>query len=135
MISTKGRYAIRFLIDLSEQPAGKLVTLDEIAGRQHISKKYLEIIVKLLVKGKLVKGVSGKGGGYCLLRKPEEYTVLEVLNLTEGSMAVVACLDEDAEKCPHEGECRTLPMWKNFNTLVEDFFSGITIADLKDGKL
>lgn len=133
MISTKGRYAIRFMIDLAEQPEGASVSLEDTALRQGISKKYLESVVRLLVKKKLVKGTSGKGGGYRLLRHPQEYTVLEILNATEGTLATVACLEEHAEKCPREDICKTLPMWKKYNTLVHDFFNGITIADLIDG--
>lgn len=134
MISTKGRYAIRFLIDLAEQPEGIPVPLEDISARQGISKKYLEIVVKLLVSGKLVKGTSGKGGGYRLLRRPEEYTVGEILELTEGSLATVACLKADAESCPREDVCKTLPMWKKFDTIVHDYFFHITIADLVAGK-
>lgn len=135
MISTKGRYAIRFMIDLAEQPVGTPVPLDEIAERQGISKKYLEIVVKLLVKGKLVKGVSGKGGGYRLVRAPEEYTVDEILEAAEERLATVACLSKGAEPCPREAGCKTLPMWKKFDDMVHSYFSGITIEDLKDGKI
>lgn len=135
MISTKGRYAIRFMMDLAEQSQDRTVPLEETAARQDISKKYLEMIVKILVKGKLVKGVSGKGGGYRLTRKPEEYTVGEILELTEGTLAVVACLNEEAEQCPRESICKTLPMWRKFDHLVRDYFFHITIADLVNGKV
>lgn len=135
MISTKGRYAIRFMIDLAEQPIGRPVPLIEIAARQEISKKYLELIVKILVSGKLVKGTSGKGGGYCLVRMPEEYTVGEILQLTEGTLATVACLNADAQKCPREAVCKTLPMWKKFDDIVHDYFFNITIADLIKGDI
>ena len=135
MISTKGRYAIRFMIDLAEQPEGSTVPLDKSATRQEISKKYLEIVVKLLVGAGLVKGTSGKGGGYHLLRKPEEYTVGEILEAAEGTLAPVACLTCDAEACPREAECKTLPMWKKFDTVVHDFFDHITIADLVSGNI
>ena len=130
MISTKGRYAVRFMLDLAQQPEGTPVPLDAIAERQGISKKYLEIIVKILVGAKLVKGASGKGGGYKLLRKPEEYTIIEILELTEGTMAPVACLSKDAEACPRECACKTLPMWRKFDKLVYDYFSGITLLDV-----
>ena len=133
MISTKGRYAIRFMIDLAEQSTAMPVPLDEIAARQDISKKYLEIIVKILVKGKLVKGTSGKGGGYLLMRRPEEYTIGEILELTEGTLSTVACLNADAEQCPRESSCKTLPMWKKFDNIVHDYFFNITIADLVNG--
>ena len=135
MISTRGRYAIRFMLDLAEQPEDKPVPLDDIAKRQEISKKYLEIIVKFLVKGGFIKGSSGKGGGYRLLRKPEEYTILDILELTEGSLAPVACLECDAESCPREANCKTLPMWRRLNTMLQDYFSGITLADILNGNL
>lgn len=121
------------MIDLAEHPQDKFIPLDDTADRQVISKKYLEIVVKDLVKGKLVKGVSGKGGGYCLTRKPEEYTVDEILMLTEGTLAPVACLTEDAEECPMECSCKTMPMWRQFGALVQDYFHGITVADLVNG--
>lgn len=130
MISTKGRYAIRLMLDIAENGIDKPVTLDAIATRQDISKKYLESIVKILVKGKLVKGTSGKGGGYFLTRKPEEYKILEILKLAEGSLATVACLEEGAEKCPREATCKTLSMWKGYDNLVNDYFNKITIKDL-----
>ena len=134
MISTKGRYAIRFMIDLAEQSTDMPVPLDETAARQDISKKYLELIVKILVKGKLVKGTSGKGGGYRLIRRPDEYTIGEILELTEGTLSTVACLDADAEQCPRKSFCKTLPMWKKFDNIVHDYFFNITIADLVNGK-
>lgn len=130
MISTKGRYAIRLLIDIAEQNSPSPVTLDAIADRQQISKKYLESIVKMLVKDKLVKGASGKGGGYLLTRKPEEYTIYEILRVTEGSMATVACLEEGAPECPLKSSCKTVNMWSGFNELTKDYFSKITIKDL-----
>lgn len=130
MISTKGRYAIRLMLDLAEQEPNTPVPLDAIAVRQDISKKYLESIVKTLVAGKLLKGTSGKGGGYILTREPEKYTIFEILNLTEGSMATVACLDNDAEKCPHEDQCKTISMWRGFDRLTQDYFSKITVKDL-----
>ncbi len=135
MISTKGRYAIRFMLDLAEQDTDRPVPLDETASRQGISKKYLEIVVKLLVKGKLVKGASGKGGGYRLLRRPEEYTIGEILEQAEGPLTAVACLSPEAEPCPREAFCKTLPMWKKFDGLVHDFFYHITLADLLAGRL
>lgn len=130
MISTKGRYAIRLMIDLAEQNATGPVTLDAIATRQDISKKYLESIVKLLVTGKLVKGTSGKGGGYFLTRNPKDYTIIEILNMTEGSLSSVACLDEGADDCPHKEKCKTLNMWKGYNDLTQDYFSKIKLIDL-----
>ncbi len=133
MISTKGRYAVRFMIDLAEQPEGIPVPLHDVSVRQGISKKYLEIIVKTLVAAKLVKGASGKGGGYMLLRKPSEYTVGEVLEATEETLASVACLRCDAVACPRENFCKTLPMWKKFDSMIHGYFYGITIEDLVKG--
>jgi len=116
------------MIDLAEQ--GERVPLKEIAERQEISKKYLEIIVKDLVAGGLVEGISGKGGGYRLSRKPEEYTILEILELMEGTLSPVACLSKGAEPCPRRSICKTLPMWKEFDVLVHDFFYGKRLSDL-----
>lgn len=135
MISTKGRYAVRFMIDLAEQPEGVPVPLEDAARRQNISKKYLETIVSFLVKAKLVKGSSGKGGGYRLIRKPAEYTVGEILKITEGTLATVACLEEEAEVCPRKDFCKTLPMWKKYDAMVHDFFYHITIEDLVNGNI
>ena len=130
MISTKGRYAIRLMIDLAEQNTDKPTTLDAIATRQDISKKYLESIVKSLVAARLVKGTSGKGGGYFLTRRPEEYPVYEILRITEGSLSTVACLEDGAEKCPREEKCKTISMWRNYDRMGKDYFSNISIRDL-----
>ena len=129
MFSTKGRYALRVMIDLAQHEGEGNIPLKSIADRQEISKKYLEIIVKELVKGGLVNGVSGKGGGYSLSRKPEDYTVGEILELMEGTLAPVACL-EDAGKCPRAEECLTLPMWKEYYQLSRDFFFSKKLSDL-----
>ena len=130
MISTKGRYAIRLMIDLASQKSDAPVPLLAIAERQDISKKYLESIAKLLVTGKLVKATSGKGGGYALTRTPDEYTIWEILKLTEESMASVACLMDGAAECPRENSCQTVSMWRGYDQMVKDYFSKITIADL-----
>jgi Rrf2 family protein len=135
MISTKGRYAIRFMIDLAEQQDGSPVPLEDVASRQNISKKYLETVVNYLVKAKLVKGASGKGGGYRLLRRPADYTVGEILMITEGSLATVACLNKDSDICPRGTFCKTLPMWKKYDSMVHDFFYNITIEDLVNGNI
>ncbi len=130
MISTKGRYALRVMADLAKQNKEGYVPLKEIAKRQDISEKYLEIIVRVLVKEKLLEGMSGKGGGYKLTRSPADYTLGEILELTEGTLAVVACLDSGFQTCTRETTCRTLPMWKQFNKMVHEFFFGITLEDL-----
>ena len=137
MISTKGRYALRVLIDLAEHSDGNYVPLKDIAERQEISKKYLEIIVKDMVSGNLLKGASGKGGGYKLLRKPEEYSVGEILELMEGSMNSVACLSDKGFACPRKDSCQTLPLWEEYDNMVHDFFYGKKLSDLchqKTGK-
>ena len=130
MISTKGRYALRVMIDLAEHEGEEYQPLKDIAARQEISKKYLEIIVKDLVDGKLVKGASGKGGGYVLLRKPEEYSVGEIVELMEGTLAPVACLQKDAEECPRYASCVTLPLWQELDQLVHDFLYRKKLSEL-----
>ena len=135
MISTKGRYALRVMIDLAEHQNDNYIPLKDIASRQDISEKYLESILKVLVAEKLLRGLRGKGGGYQLTRSPEEYTVGEILELTEGTLATVACLKSNADSCRRKGDCRTLGMWKKFDTLVHDFFYDITLEDILKGNL
>ncbi len=130
LVSTRGRYALRVIIDLAEHDSGSYIPMKEIAMRQGISLKYLEQIMPVLMKNKVIDGASGKGGGYKLNRPPEDYKVWDILTLTEGSLAPVACLDCDAEKCERESECRTLPMWKKYQEITEDFFNNISVADL-----
>ena len=130
LISTKGRYALRVMIDLAEHPAEGFIPLKVIAQRQEISEKYLESIIKLLVRGKLLNGLRGKGGGYKLTKSPERYTVGDILRLTEDSLAPVACLEQGAASCPRMAECRTLPMWKGLDKVISDYLDNITIADL-----
>ena len=132
MISTRGRYALRVMVALAERGTEGYVPLNEIAEDQEISVKYLEIILKVLVKNGLLKGHRGKGGGYRLTRAPREYTVGEILELTEGSMSTVACLLPGAQECPREGRCRTLPMWRRFDAMVHDFFFNMTLEDLME---
>ena len=130
LISTKGRYALRVMIDLAEHQADGFIPLKVIAQRQDISEKYLENIIKLLVKAKLLTGVRGKGGGYQLTKAPEQYTVWSILRITEDSMKPVACLDPGSEACPRAAECRTLPMWRGLDQLITEYFENITLADL-----
>lgn len=130
MISTRGRYAIRVMIDLAEHDDGDYIPLKDIAARQDVSKKYLEIIVKDMVNGGLLHGVSGKGGGYKLCRKPEEYSVGEILELMEGSLSSVACLNTETNECPRKDKCHTLPMWTEYDKMVHDFFYGKKLSDL-----
>ena len=130
MISTRGRYALRVMIDLAEHGGGDFVPMKEVAARQEISLKYIERIMPLLTKENLVEGLHGKGGGYRLCRPPEDYSVGEILRITEGGLAPVACLERGAKPCPRAAECRTLPMWKKYYAMTNEFFDGISIADL-----
>ena len=130
MVSTKGRYALRLMIDLARQEPGTPVPLEQIAQRQEISKKYLELILKSLVQEGLIKGQRGKGGGYQLTRAPEQYTVGDILRLTEESLSPVACLATGADACPKANECRTLPLWEGLNRVINDYLDNITVADL-----
>ncbi|MBO4364691.1 MAG: Rrf2 family transcriptional regulator [Eggerthellaceae bacterium] len=135
MISTKGRYALRVLIDLAEQGADTPVPLKDIAKRQGISDKYLQHIAKMLVDCGLLVGTSGRGGGYLLAREPQECTVAEVLEATEGTLAPVACVACGAQECDRALSCKTLPMWKQFDSMSHEFFRSISIADLANGKV
>ena len=130
MISTKGRYGLRVMIDLAKNDNGSYIPLKDIADRQEISKKYLEIIVKKMVEGGLVKGSSGKGGGYKLVKKPEKYTVGEILTLMEGTISSVACPADKDYDCPRKKKCETLPMWKEFDKIVHDYFYKKKLSDL-----
>ena len=136
LISTKGRYALRVMIDLAEHQAEGFIPLKVIAERQEISEKYLESIIKLLVKARLLNGVRGKGGGYQLTKAPEQYTVGSILRLTEDSLAPVSCLESGANACPRAAECRTLPLWQGLNKVISDYLDNITVADLmqRDGQ-
>lgn len=130
MISTRGRYALRAMIDIAEHNTGEYIPLKEIAERQDTSEKYLESILPALTKADYLEGLRGKGGGYKLSRSPESYTVGSILKLTEVSLAPVACLDCTPNKCSRMHECRTLPMWQKLQTMIDEFFEGVTIADL-----
>lgn len=130
IISTKGRYALRVLIDLAENSKDTYLSMKVIAERQGLSLKYLEHILPILRQNNIIEGVQGKSGGYRLTRKPEEYTVGEILRLTEGSLAPVACLECGAKPCERAAQCRTITMWKNLQNIIEEYFDGITLKDL-----
>ena len=130
MISTRGRYALRVMIDLAEHSNGGYIPMKDVAARQEISLKYLERILPVLAKNGLVEGIQGKGGGYRLTREPAAYPVGEILRLTEGDLAPVACLENGSTPCGRSIECRTFEMWNRLNQLINDFFDGITLADL-----
>lgn len=131
-ISTRGRYAIRVLLDLSEHAAGEYIPLSDIAKRQEISEKYLEAIVSMLVKNGFLIALRGKGGGYKLTKRPEEYSIGSILKITEGSFAPVACLEQKPNQCGRAAHCKTLKMWEGLQQLIEDYFANITIRDLLD---
>ncbi len=130
LVSTKGRYALRVMLELAQFGSNGYLPLTEIAERQDISVKYLESIISVLSKAGLVDGVRGKGGGYRLNRKPEEYSVGEILRLTEGSLAPVACLDCKPNKCERSESCKTLPMWEKLDEIICDYLNSVTLADL-----
>lgn len=130
MISTKGRYALRFLIDVAEHQCDGFVPLRDVAVRQEISEKYLEIVVKELVKGGLLTTLRGKGGGYRLNRAPEEYNIKSVLELMEGPLVSVACLEPGQNVCPRSDNCRTLPLWQGLDQVISDYLAQFTLADL-----
>ena len=130
MISTKGRYALRVMIDLAEHSSDEYIPLKEIAARQGISLKYLEGIMTILSKNNYINAVHGKGGGYCLNRKPEEYMVGAILRLMEGGLAPVSCLEFGSAACDKAAECRTLPMWRKLDGIINDYLDSVSIADL-----
>ena len=132
MVSTRGRYALRAMIDLAEHSGEEAyVPMKQVAERQNISLKYLEKILPVLAKNNFIEGVQGKGGGYRLTKDPAEYTVGSILRLTEGNMAPVACLDccHEAE-CSNTADCRTRPMWDKLYTIINEYLDSVTIADL-----
>ena len=129
-VSTKGRYALRLMVDLALNNNGENISLKEISARQGISVKYLEQIISVLNKAKYVKSIRGAQGGYILTKRPEEYTVGMILRLTEGSLAPVSCLAQGAAPCRRMSSCRTYDMWKGLDDLIEDYFGKITLADL-----
>ena len=134
IISTRGRYALRVMLDLAENGNGEYIAMKKIAERQELSLKYLERIMPVLTQNEIIEGVQGKGGGYRLTRKPEEYKVGEILRLTEGDLAPVSCLECGAEPCERRGDCRTLPMWTKLHDMIGDYLDSVTLADLLDGK-
>lgn len=129
-ISTKGRYALRLMLDLAMNEDGNVVRIKDIAARQGISDKYLEQIISILNKAGYVRSMRGPQGGYCLKKSPQEYTVGMILRLTEGSLAPVPCVEEDALECEREECCATVEVWKKLNLAVNDVVENITLADL-----
>ncbi|MBU5453792.1 Rrf2 family transcriptional regulator [Pseudoflavonifractor sp. MSJ-30] len=132
MISTRGRYALRMMLDLAENQGDGYVSLKDIAARQDISKKYLEQIIPVLNRAGLLQTTRGVQGGYRLTRRPEEYTVLDILSATETGLAAVACLEQDANPCARCCDCLTLPVWQGLDKVVKDYLDGITLQDVLD---
>ena len=130
LVSTKGRYALRVMLELAQRPADSYTPLPVIAERQSVSEKYLESIVVLLSRAGLVEGVRGKGGGYRLTRSIDQYSVGEILRLTEGSLAPVACLECGAKTCPRAASCPTLPVWSELDKRISGYLDSVTLADL-----
>ncbi len=130
IVSTKGRYALRVMVCLAQTDRQEYIPLKEIAEHEQISQKYLESIMTVLSKAGFVDAVHGKGGGYRLNRVPEAYTVGSILKLTEGSLATVSCTTQGPSACARSSCCRTLPMWKKLDRVIDDFFENITLADL-----
>ena len=130
IVSTRGRYALRVLIDLAEHSEDARIPLKDVAERQQISQKYIESIMTLLSKNGFVDGAHGKGGGYKLNRAPEDYKVGDILRLTEGTLAPVACLERGAEPCPKKDVCRTIPMWTKLDELIENYLDSVSVRDL-----
>lgn len=130
MISTRGRYALRVMADIAEHTDKKYVPMKEVAQRQGISLKYLERILPVLTQNGFLEGLQGKGGGYRLVKPPEECRIGDILRLTEGDLAPVACLEKGAKPCGRSGECHTYPMWVEFYEIVNNYFDGKTLADI-----
>ena len=130
IVSTRGRYALRVLVEMAEHSSDERIPLKEISEKQGISQKYMESIMTLLSKNGFVDAIHGKGGGYKLNRKPEEYRIGDILRLTEGTLAPVACLEKNAEQCPKQNVCRTVGMWQKLDELIETYLDSVTIADL-----
>lgn len=134
VVSTKGRYALRIMLDLADHAGEGYISLKEISQRQNISLKYMERLLPPLKKNGMVAGMQGKGGGYKLTQEPEMYRVGDILRLMEGHLAPVACLAENGEVCSRIGECRTRPMWEKLDLLINEYFDGITLKDLLEGE-
>lgn len=135
MISTKGRYALRVMIDLAQNNNGQFISLKDVAVRQDISMKYLEMIVGILNKGKMLESQRGKAGGYRLAKDAKDYTISEILNLTEGTLAPVNCLEKNRKQCERAKECMTLPLWQKLDSIIEGYLESVTLQDLLDNNV
>lgn len=133
MITTKGRYALRVMIDLAEHNTGEYIPLKDIAARQEISEKYLESILSVLSKSQFLIGLRGKGGGYKLAKLPKQYTVGSILRVTDGSLAPVACLEHKPNSCERASICKTLPVWEKLDKVIQDYLESVTLDQLATG--
>lgn len=133
-ITSRGRYALKVMIDIAEQQSDDYIRLNDVALRHNISEKYLESIIASLTKSGMLISVRGKGGGYKLSKKPEEYTVGSILKITEGSLTPVSCLDCKPNTCESEESCKTLPLWQGLDKVIDNYLESVTIADLAFGK-
>lgn len=133
-ISTKGRYALRMLLDLAENQKDGYVALKDIAARQNISKKYLEQIIPILNRSEILKASRGFQGGYRLAKSPDRYTVAEILRMTEGGLAPVACLEHEPIACDRSEDCITLPVWQGLYRVINEYLEGITLQDILDAQ-
>lgn len=133
LISSKGRYALRVMLDLAENSEGQYIPLKDITMRQNVSQKYLESIMVMLSRSGFVEAVHGKGGGYKLSRKPKDYKIGDILRLTEGTLAPVMCLEENAKPCERADGCRTLPLWAGLNKAICEYLDGISLEDVLKG--
>lgn len=129
-ISTKGRYAVRLMLDIAQHSAAGNVSLKDVSERQDISLKYLEQIVNMLCKAGLLRSQRGAQGGYKMLRKPEEYTIGDIIRVTEGTMAPVSCLEDKENQCPRANQCQTVKFWTGLYNAVNNYLDGTTLADL-----
>ena len=133
-ISTKGRYALRMLLDLADNQKDGYVALKDIAARQNISKKYLEQIIPILNRSDILKASRGFQGGYRLAKSPDRYTVAEILRMTEGGLAPVACLEHEPMECDRSADCITLPVWQGLYRVINEYLEGITLQDILDAQ-
>ncbi len=133
LISSKGRYALRVMLELAEHSREEFIPLKEITERQNISKKYLESIMVMLSKAGFVEAMHGKGGGYKLSKEPKEYKIGDILRLTEGTLAPVMCLEENAPRCERANQCKTLPLWTELNNAITGYLDGVTLEDVLRG--
>lgn len=133
LISSKGRYALRVMLDLAENSNGQFIPLKDITRRQNISQKYLESIMVMLSKSGFVEAMHGKGGGYRLSKEAKEYKIGDILRLTEGTLAPVMCLEENAKECERADTCQTLPLWAGLNKVISDYLDNISLEDILQG--